>query len=75
MAGADIPTIQKISGHKTVGMVMHYVHVFGQHIDNAISVLNQGFSDTVTRKLHTTPRQAVSAPSPPVSEDRLRSVS
>ena len=35
MARADIPTIQKISGHKTPAMVLHYVHLFGEHIDNA----------------------------------------
>jgi integrase len=53
MAGADIPTIQKISGHKTVQMVMHYTHVFGNHIDRAMSVLDTGFSDAVTPALHT----------------------
>ncbi len=53
MAGADIPTIQRISGHKTVQMVMHYVHVFGSHIDNAISILEQGISDAVAPELHT----------------------
>lgn len=25
----DVPTIQKISGHKTAAMVLHYVHIFG----------------------------------------------
>ncbi len=53
MAGTDIPTIQKISGHKTVQMVMHYVHLFGAHIDNAISVLDQKIPDESTPGLHT----------------------
>lgn len=49
----DVPTIQKISGHKTAAMVMHYVHVFGQHIDDAIDGLNIGSSGSVTPELHT----------------------
>jgi integrase len=53
MAGTDIPTIQKISGHKTVQMVMHYVHVFGSHIDDAINVLDQKIPDANTPELHT----------------------
>lgn len=53
MAGTDIPTIQKISGHKTVQMVMHYVHVFSSHIDNAISVLEQKIPDAIAPELHT----------------------
>ena len=54
MARADIPTIQKISGHKTPAMVLHYVHLFGEHIDNAMTVLDQGVPDPITPKLHTT---------------------
>jgi len=38
-AGVDIPTIQRISGHKTVGMVLHYTHVHGTHIDKAMDAL------------------------------------
>lgn len=53
MAGTDIPTIQKISGHKTVQMVLHYTHVFGPHVDNAISVLDRPLPDTITPDLHT----------------------
>ena len=48
MAGKDIPTIQRISGHKTVQMVMHYVHLSGGHIDDAMSVLRESSPDTVT---------------------------
>lgn len=52
-AGTDIPTIQKISGHQTVGMVLHYTHVHGVHIDNAISALDMNIPDTITPELHT----------------------
>ncbi|QEH81134.1 tyrosine-type recombinase/integrase [Sphingomonas sp. C8-2] len=51
-AKTDIPTIQKISGHKTVAMVMHYIHVYGEHIDDAISALDTGSSNPVTHELH-----------------------
>lgn len=42
MAQTDIPTIQKISGLKTAAMVLHYVHIFGDHVHDAISTLNFG---------------------------------
>jgi len=40
--GRDTPTIQKISGHKTFAMVLRYVHVHGQHIDDAIKAIGRG---------------------------------
>ena len=48
----DVPTIQKISGHKTPAMVLHYVHIFGEHIDNEMSVLDVGIPDAITPELH-----------------------
>lgn len=60
-AGADLPTIQRISGHKTLTMVLRYTHVHGSHIDKAISALgrtlpqrpaNEGGAP-ITPKLHT----------------------
>jgi integrase len=51
-AGVDLPTIQKISGHKTLAMVLRYVHVHGEHIDAAIDALNYRFPDSVTPELH-----------------------
>lgn len=48
-AGVDIPTIQKISGHKTLAMVMRYVHVHGSHIDAGIAVINKAFPEGITR--------------------------
>ena len=51
-AGVDLPTIQRISGHKTLAMVMRYVHLSGEHIDNAITAIETDFPDTITPKLH-----------------------
>ncbi|WP_375403898.1 tyrosine-type recombinase/integrase [uncultured Sphingomonas sp.] len=51
-ANTDIPTIQRISGHKTTAMVLHYAHVHGTHIDAAISALDDGLGLEVTQKLH-----------------------
>lgn len=52
-AGVDLPTIQKISAHKTLAMVLRYVHIHGQHIDDAIAAIDMGFIDAITPKLHT----------------------
>ena len=35
-ARVDLPTVQQISGHKTLAMVLRYAHVHGRHIDQAI---------------------------------------
>ena len=51
-AGVDLPTVQKISGHKTLSMVLRYAHIHGRHIDDAIAVLDRGDAGAVTRKLH-----------------------
>ncbi len=51
-ANTDIATIQRISGHKTTAMVLHYTHVHGTHIDAAIGALNDGLGLEVTPKLH-----------------------
>ena len=40
-AGVDLPTIQQISGHKTMAMVLRYTHVHGSHIDKAIAALGR----------------------------------
>lgn len=52
-AGADLPTIQKISGHKTLVALMRYVHIAGAHIDDAIAAIDIGFPDAITQELHT----------------------
>jgi hypothetical protein len=38
-AGVDLPTVQRISGHRSITMVLRYTHVHGQHIDLAIQAL------------------------------------
>ena len=32
-AGVDLPTIRRISGHKTLSMVLRYAHVSGSHVN------------------------------------------
>jgi integrase len=54
-AGVDIPTIQKISGHKTIAMVMRYVHLSDDHIDSSIAAIDTAFLGTVTPELHAAP--------------------
>ena len=59
-AGVDLPTIQKISGHKTLTMVLRYAHVHGQHIDRAIEAIGRTLPEllanragsTITQELH-----------------------
>lgn len=38
-AGVDLPTVQKVSGHKTLAMVARYAHANGAHIDAAMDKL------------------------------------
>lgn len=52
-AGVDLPTIQKISGHKTLAMVLRYTQLADSHVDDSLSALNANFSGTITPKLHT----------------------
>ncbi len=64
-AGVDLPTIQRISGHKTLAMVLHYFHASGQHVDKAIRALGRTApepngnetANTVTQELHTRPKR------------------
>ncbi|HMU20667.1 MAG TPA: site-specific integrase [Sphingorhabdus sp.] len=57
-AGADLPTIQKISGHKTLVALMRYVHIASAHIDDAIAAIDIGFPDLISHELHTAPKPA-----------------
>lgn len=59
-ANIDLPTIQRISGHKTLAMVLRYTHIHGSHIDHAIDKIGRGLpvksgqqlSGAITQKLH-----------------------
>ena len=55
-AGVDLPTVQKISGHKTLSMVARYAHANGAHIDAAMAQLESrmgaGKMVSITPKLH-----------------------
>ncbi|MEE8273074.1 MAG: tyrosine-type recombinase/integrase, partial [Alphaproteobacteria bacterium] len=60
-AGVDLATIQRISGHKSVEMVLRYTHVHDRHIDEAIKAIGRGLPEpianglasTITQELHT----------------------
>jgi site-specific recombinase XerD len=54
-AGVDLPTVPRISGHKTLAMVLRYSHVSAPHIDAAIAALKHGRAGT-TPKLHQASR-------------------
>lgn len=49
-AGVDLPTVKRISGHKTLQMVERYSHQNGEHIREAMSKLEQRYSFTKTIK-------------------------
>jgi integrase len=51
-AGVDLPTIQRISGHKTLSMVLRYTHIEGSHIDAAIDKLDRSFLGVASHELH-----------------------
>jgi integrase len=65
-ANVDIPTIQKISGHKSVKMVLRYIHVHDPHIDQAISVLDRaGQQADVTKPTTPAPQSPADILPPP----------
>lgn len=43
-AGVDLPTVQRISGHKTLQMVVRYSHQNGEHIQSAMKILEQRYN-------------------------------
>jgi len=63
-AGVDLPTIQRISAHKTLAMVLRYTHVHGQHIDLAIRAIGRTLpklpanetANAITQELHAPPQ-------------------
>lgn len=67
-AGVDLPTVQKVSGHKTLAMVGRYSHANGAHIDAAMDKLEKQISlgvgsssivaGTITPELHKARKSA-----------------
>lgn len=51
-AGVDLPTIQRISGHKTLAMVLRYAKLQESHIDAAMDKIAGFIPDTITQELH-----------------------
>ncbi|MFZ4792352.1 MAG: tyrosine-type recombinase/integrase, partial [Candidatus Competibacteraceae bacterium] len=39
--GVDLPTVQRISGHRTLAMVARYIHQSGEHIASAMYRLSE----------------------------------
>jgi integrase len=64
-AGADLPTIKEISGHKTLAMVLRYAHVHGEHVDKAIRAIGRTRPELrgnesgrpITQELHSPARR------------------
>lgn len=48
-AGVDLPTVQRISGHKTLQMVVRYSHQNGEHIRTAMNALEQRYALTESK--------------------------
>jgi hypothetical protein len=42
-AGVDLPTVQRVSGHRTLSMVARYAHANGAHIQSAMDKLDQRY--------------------------------
>jgi integrase len=48
-AGVDLPTVQRISGHKSLRMVMKYAHQDGNHINEAMDLLDARYQSETKR--------------------------
>lgn len=46
-AGVDLPTVKRISGHKTLAMVERYSHANGEHIGAAMDLLEKRYKEAV----------------------------
>jgi len=46
-AGVDLPTVKRISGHKTLIMVERYAHQNGEHIGAAMDKLEERYSKKI----------------------------
>ncbi|QOT71876.1 site-specific integrase [Sphingobium fuliginis] len=57
-AGVDLPTIQRISAHKTLTMVLRYTHIHGQHVDRALDAMDRCLPRPISQELHRGSSQA-----------------
>ena len=57
--GVDLPTIQSISGHKSLAMVLRYTHVHGNHIDEAIAAIGMAVPEPKANKIPGTATQGL----------------
>jgi len=48
-SGVDLPTVQRISGHKTLAMVARYSHQSGEHIAAAMDRLEERVTQELRR--------------------------
>ena len=63
-SGVDLPTIQRISGHKTLAMVLRYTQLTDDHVDRSMAKLDSSLSTAITPKLHTEPEPRPDGPAP-----------
>lgn len=56
-AGVDLPTVQRISGHKTLQMVLRYCHQNGEHISAAMDKLEERYRIAAPTALAVANRQ------------------
>ena len=49
-AGVDLPTVKRISGHKTLAMVERYAHANGEHIQAAMDRLDNRYRGLSNKK-------------------------
>jgi integrase len=64
LAGVPLPTIQRISGHKTLIMLLRYFNLYGAHVHEAAanlevemshddSAVEEALLGTIAHELHT----------------------
>src|SRR5207248_3719664 len=59
-AGIDLPTVQRISGHKTLAMVARYAHANGAHVQAAMSALERRYRPAVEEQREPAEAEATS---------------